>query len=189
MSTAVITEKIQDAAPRARMAGVFYLLTFVTGIFALLVRSRLGSAAGLIAAACYVALTLLFYYIFKPVNRKLSLLAALLSLAGCILGPIGLIVHALSRINPLVFFGIYCLLIGYLIFRSTFLPRILGALMALAGFGWLTFIWPPLANYLSPYNMVPGMVGEGALTLWLLLMGVNVQRWKEQAGTTRESLT
>ena len=82
MSTAVITEKIQDAAPRARMAGVFYLLTFVTGIFALLVRSRLGSAAGLIAAACYVAVTLLFYYIFKPVNRKLSLLAALLSLVG-----------------------------------------------------------------------------------------------------------
>src|SRR6266545_208048 len=40
---------------------------------------------------------------------------------------------------------------------------------------------PPLANHLSPYNMVPGILGEGSLTFWLLVNGVNVQRWKEQA--------
>jgi Domain of unknown function (DUF4386) len=49
-----------------------------------------------------------------------------------------------------VFFGFYCLLIGYLIFRSGFLPRILGAGMAIAGLGWLTFLSPPLAHDLSP---------------------------------------
>jgi hypothetical protein len=65
----------------------------------------------------------------------------------------------------LAFFGFYCLLIGYLIFRSKFLPRVLGLLMAFAGLGWLTFLWPPLANYLSPYILVRGIVGEGALTL------------------------
>ena len=80
-----------------------------------------------------------------------------------------------------VFFGVYCLLIGYLIFRSAFLPRILGVLMALAGLGWLTFLSPPLANYLSPYILVLGFLAELALMLWLLVMGVNVQRWKEQA--------
>jgi hypothetical protein len=81
----------------------------------------------------------------------------------------------------LVFFGFYCLLIGYLIFRSTFLPRILGALMAFAGPVWLTFLSTPLANYLSPYNLASGLLGEASLMLWLLVIGVNVQRWKEQA--------
>jgi intracellular septation protein A len=176
-------ERVAEASPRlkARMAGVFYLVTFLTGGVALFVRGRLGFAAGLIAGASYIAVTLLFYYLFKPVNRSLSLLAAIFSLVGCAIGPLSLFVHAASHISPLVFFGFYCLLIGYLIFRSTFLPRILGALMALAGLGWLTFLSPPLANYLSPHIFAPGLLGEGALTLWLLLVGVHEQRWKEQA--------
>jgi hypothetical protein len=181
MSSAVVTERIREASPRARMAGLFYLLTFVTGMFGMQVRSRLGLAAEVIAAGCYVAVTLLFYYIFRPVNRSVSFLAAVVSLVGCIIGPLGLVVHALSKINALVFFGFYCLLIGYLILKSTFLPRILGVLMAFAGLGWLTFAWPRFASYLSPYNMLPGMIGEGALTLWLLVVGVNVERWREQA--------
>ena len=86
----------------------------------------------------------------------------------------------------LVFFGFYCILIGYLIFRSLFLPRILGALMVFAGLGWLTFLSPPLANHLSPYILAPGLLGEGSLTLWLLVIGVNAQRWKEQAGAAGE---
>ena len=183
MSAGGMNKRIAEASPlfRARLAGVFYLLVFVTGGLALFVRGSLGSAAGLIAGACYIAVTLLFYGIFKPVNRNLSLLAAFISLVGIIIGPLSLLVHAASYINPLVFFGFYCLLIGYLIFRSTFLPRILGVLMVFAGLGWLTFLSPPLANYLSPYNLAPGILGEGALTLWLLVVGVNEQRWKEQA--------
>ena len=85
-----------------------------------------------------------------------------------------------------VFFGFYCLLIGYLIFRSTFLPRILGAGMALAGLGWLTFLLPALTHHLSPYILAAGL-GEVALTLWLLVAGVNAQRWKEQASAAREN--
>jgi hypothetical protein len=75
-------------------------------------------------------------------------------------------------------------MIGYLIFRSTFLPRILAVLMVIAGLGWLTFLSPPLA-FLSPYIFVPGLVGEGALTVWLLAAGVNTQRWKEQTSGAR----
>ena len=67
------------------------------------------------------------------------------------------------------------------------MPRILGVLMMLAGLGWLTFLWPPLAKDLAPYNLVPGMVGEGLLILWLLVFGVNEQRWKQQAGARKES--
>jgi hypothetical protein len=78
-------------------------------------------------------------------------------------------------------FGFYCLLIGYLIFRSAFLPRFLGVLMAVAGLGWLTFLSPALARSLSPYNFLPGVFGEAWLTLWLLVNGVDVPRWNEQA--------
>jgi hypothetical protein len=177
-----------EASPRrkARIAAVFYLLVFLTGGLALFVRGRLGFAAGLIAGACYVAVTLLFYGIFKPVNRNLSLLAAIISFVGCAIGPLSLFHLVPFHINSLVLFGFYCLLIGYLIFRSTFLPRILGVLMAFGGLGWLTFLSPALAKYLSPYNLAPGIFGEGLLTLWLLVMGVNVQRWKEQASAAGE---
>ena len=164
----------------ARIAGGFYVVVFGTGIFALLVRGAVGNAAGLIAGVFYIAVTVLFYFIFKPVNRNLSLLAAILSLMGIVTGPLSLLIQSLSYINPLVFFGFYCLLIGYMILKSTFLPRFLGIVMLFAGLGWLTFTWQAFAISLSPYNFLPGIIGEGMLTLWLLVFGVNEQRWKEQ---------
>lgn len=83
----------------------------------------------------------------------------------------------------LVFFAVYCLLIGFLILRSTFLPRVLGALMVAAGLGWMTFLYPPLADDLFPYIAVLGIAAEASLMLWLLVMGVNADRWHEQAET------
>jgi hypothetical protein len=190
MSTAVTTDRIVEASPRfkARIAGVFYLVTFVAGMLALLLGRKLGVyfyAANLIATASYIAVTLLFYEIFKPVNKGISLLAAFFSLTGCVIGTLSLFHLASLPINSLVFFGFYCLLIGYLIFRSTFLPGTLGVLMAIGGLGWLTFLSPPLAKSLSPYNMFPGIFGEGVLTLWLLIFGLNVQRWNEQASAVK----
>lgn len=183
MSTVEMMQRIAEASPqfRARTAGVVYLITFLSGGLALFVHGRLGLAAGLIAGASYIAVTLLFYGIFKPVSRRLSLLAASISLVGIIIGPLSRFDLVPFHINSLGFFGFYCILIGYLIFRSTFLPRILGALMAFGGLGWLTFLWPPLADHLYPFNLAPGILGEGALTLWLLVKGVNVQKWDEKA--------
>ena len=86
------------------------------------------------------------------------------------------------------FLGVFQILIGYLIFRSTFLPRILGALIALAGLGWLTFLWPPLAAYLLTYLEVLGILAEASLMLWLLVIGVNSQRWIERASAAGTSL-
>ena len=181
MSTVVMTERIAGASPRlkAKIAGAYYLLNIVTGALALFASDGWRSAAVLVAASCYIVVTLLFYDIFRPVNRRLSMLAAFFSLVGCASSALDFFHLALP--NPLVFFGFYCLLIGYLIFRSTFLPRILGVLMAIGGLGWLTFLSPTLAKYLSPYNLAPGILGELSLTLWLLVTGVNVERWKEQA--------
>lgn len=72
-------------------------------------------AANLAASACYVAVTLLFYGLFKPVSRSLSLLAAFFGLAGCAIGALEAFHLAPFQINSLVLFGFYCLLIGYLI--------------------------------------------------------------------------
>jgi Domain of unknown function (DUF4386) len=81
----------------------------------------------------------------------------------------------------LVFFGFWCILIGYLIFRSTFLPRVLGVLVAISGLGWVTYLHPPLANRLWPYIAAASALGEIPLEFWLMVMAVNAQRWKEQA--------
>jgi hypothetical protein len=177
-------ERGAEFSPRVivRLAAAFYLLTFATGSYALIDRGRAGVAAGMVAGASYIAVTLLFYRIFKPVSAWLSLLAAAVSLFGIVAGPL-----RLTSLNPLVFFGVYCLLIGYLILKSTFLPRFLGVVLLVAGFGWLTFLSPALTASLSPYNLAPGIVGEGVLTLWLLLAGVDVPRWQAQARVGRVS--
>jgi Domain of unknown function (DUF4386) len=177
--------------PRARITGVVYLLYFLTAILGQFLASRklgvYGDAVNLISDAFYIVVTLLFYEMFKPVNRGASLVAALFSLVGCAIMVLDLFHLAPSHLSPLLFFGPYCLLLGYLIFRSTFLPRILGVLMALAGLGWLAFLSPPLAKYLSIYIEILGILAEGLLMLWLLVKGVNVQRWKEQAGARTAS--
>jgi hypothetical protein len=80
----------------------------------------------------------------------------------------------------LVFFGLYNLTIGYLVFKSTFLPRILGVLMAMSCPVGLTFLWPPFATAYFRYLLIFD-IGEFLLVLWLLVMGVNAKRWWEQA--------
>ena len=85
----------------------------------------------------------------------------------------------------LVFFGLYLLLVGILILRSTFLPRILGVLMVLAGVSYVLFLSPPLVSSLQPYILIFPAVGQISLTLWLLAVGVNEQRWKDLANAAR----
>ncbi len=169
---------------RARITGIVYLLYFLTAVSdeVFVGRGRLVvfDAVNLIAYAFYIAVTLLFYYLFRPVNRSLSLVAALFSLAGCANDVLGLFNLVPYKISGLVFFGPYCLLLGYLVFRSTFLPRILGVLMALAGVGWLIFL-SPLANHLQAYLKILGFLAEASLMLWLIVKGVNAQRWSELA--------
>ncbi len=235
-------ERIAEASPRlkARMAGVFELLEALTSGFGQVIVPgmlvvagnakataanilahgllfRLSILAALIGVACHIAWIFLFYELFKPVNRSLSLLAAFVGLVAIAIQACS----SLFQVAPLIvmeagqsfsafnvdqlqaltlmslrfsarafntylaFFGIWCVLMGYLIFRSTFMPRIIGVLEAFAGLCWLTFLWPPLGRYLSPYNQVLSAPGELSLMLWLLVMGVNSQRWNEQASLGR----
>ncbi len=159
----------------ARTAGAFYVLTIVSGMWALIGSGASRGAANAVAAGSYVAVTLLFYFLFKPVHARMSLFAALVGLAGCAASALAMSGTWRPPFNPLGLFGIYCLLVGGLIARSA-LPRALGILMAVGGVGWLTFLVPSLARALVPYNYAPGIVGETVLTLWLLVTGASVGR-------------
>jgi hypothetical protein len=177
--------RAESPHPHARLTGIVYLLYFLTAVLAAILAGHklvaYGIATNLIATSCYLVLTLLFYGLFKPVSRLFSLIGALFGLTGCIVMTLGFFPRVSLPISPFLFFGPYCLLIGYLIFRSTFLPRLLGVLMALAGLGWLAFLFPAVAHHLSICIEAVGIVAEASLMLWLIVMGVNVQRRNEQA--------
>ena len=246
MSTAVAMERTAEVSPvpRARIAGVFYLVTILTRMFVeIFVRGRLvvsdsaaatatnilaheqlwrlGFATDIIAFASYIALTALLYELFRPINRSLSLVAAFFGVVASVVHAISSLFHLAPLVvlggGPylsvftgeqlqalalvflrlraaayhnigLVFFGLYLLLVGILILRSTFLPRILGVLMVLAGLSYMPFLSPQLARSLQPYILVFPGVGQISLTLWLLARGVNPQRWKEQVGAAVEGV-
>jgi len=245
MSTGEMMKRSAETSPRfkARIAGVFYLLTILTGIFAqgfvserLVVFSDAAATAAnimahkslfqagltvyLIEMACQIVTVGLFYQLLKPVSRSTALLAAFLELAGCVIkifsrvffiAPLFVLggapylsvfsqqqLQALALLSlkvndqgaaiALAFFGFSTVLQGYLIFKSTFLPRFLGVWSAIAGIGWLTFLYPPLGYRLFLYVAAIGLPGALAMILWLLVFGVNEQRWREQAGTAGASI-
>jgi hypothetical protein len=86
----------------------------------------------------------------------------------------------------LIFFGCACLILGYLIFRSGYLPKTVGVLMQIAGLSYLTdsfalILAPGFANRIFPAILVPAFIGEASLCLWLLVKGVNVEKWRARA--------
>jgi hypothetical protein len=80
----------------------------------------------------------------------------------------------------LIFFGFECLVLGYLVFKSRFLPKVLGILMQLAGACYLTNSFALLLapNLVNVAMLVPAFVAELALALWLLVKGIDVQHWQ-----------
>ena len=195
MSTVAMTNRITAAVPRfeARMAGVLFVLSVMTAaIIEIFVHGRLNLTGGLIAVSGMVAVTLFFSDLLSPLSRSLSFVAAFFNLAG-------LAFEAL-RFQPqgvniaVVFDGFYCILVGYLVFRSASVPRFLGVLMAVGGLGWLTLLSSTLANYLSPYNLAFGILGEGLVCLWILvgehstLEGAGQRGMKAQPGDTSAAI-
>lgn len=165
----------------ARIAGVFYLLVFVFGIAALKMAGDARFAANLLAAAVYYVVTVMLYQLYRPVIRMGSLATALISAVALTIGVLSDVGVVRFPINTLVLFGAYCIGLGVLTLKATFLPKAIGVLLVVAGLGWLTYIHPPLAERLGAFAMAPGMVGEGVLTLWLLAAGVDSERWRAQS--------
>jgi hypothetical protein len=181
------TDQTRNVSPRiiARIAGTLYLVAVLTAVFAeFIFPGRLAVAAAVaIPVTSYAAVTVLLYRILKPVNSRVALLAMFSGLVGLAFEALQL--HLDINLG-MTFHGFYCLLIGYLMVKSTFLPRILGASMAFAGLVWLVYLLPSLAQRLSPYNSAVGLLGEGPPMLWLLIMAVNVQRWRNLPAQTEE---
>ena len=237
-----MTDRTVVTSPQiyARVAGLLYLIVIVAGVFAEIVvrgqlvvandaaatahnimthelQYRLGFAAELIALSCNLPLALIFYELFKVVNRRVTLLVVFFCLVGTAIESVALLNHLapltllgdgryLSVIPAaqlqaqaylsiklyelgfaicLVFFGFYCLALGYLMFRSSFLPRVIGALLALQGVCYLVnsftvFLAPQFAK-LAFSVLAVSAVGEISVCLWLLVMGVNVAKWSEKA--------
>jgi len=226
----------------ARIAGGLYLINIVGGAFAIgivpamlvvsgdpsatvhnvqshefLYRSSL--VAHVVIGVTNVFLALLFYDLFKIVNRRVALLGVFFTLVATAIEMAGL----LNQFVPLivlgsgpyasglpssqtellaylsfdlsvigysissVFFGLYGLCLGYLVFRSTFLPRVVGLLLAIGALSYLTYgvahlLVPAFASRLVPWIQLPSLLGEGSFTLWLLLVGLNAERWERLAG-------
>jgi hypothetical protein len=227
----------------ARVTGLFFLITILTGIFAqgfvserLIVSGDAAATAANILAhrslytlgftvymlemACQIVMTVLFYRLLKPVNRNVALASMALELTGCVIKTFGRVfylaplfllgntgsTHYLGVFSPeqvqalslvlldvndhaagmgLAFFGFGDALQGYLIFRSTFLPRWLGALAFIASLGWMSFVYPPLGYHLFLYFAGFGLLVSAAMILWLLVKGVDERRWEEQRALSR----
>ena len=177
---------------------------------------RAGFVADLIPLLLNSLLAVIFYGLFKVVNKSIAALVVFFILVGTAiqasvflyhLAPLillhgvtspgalaqeqlpALAVFALrlqtSGYNiALAFVGGYGLCLGYLIWNSTFLPRVLGVLMTIAGLCYianslLSFLEPSLSSIIL---LLPVLLGEGGLTLWLLAVGVNATKWEAQAG-------
>jgi hypothetical protein len=220
----------------ARMAGILWLLTIVTGLFGeAFVRSRLitndpdvslsnifanpslyrlGEAALCGGTAAYLALSAIMYRLLAPVSKTVSLIAVFFSIAGCIiwllalvgdLSPFILLPHGLSLTDSgfdtqktlafglmrlhsetlllgMLCFGIHCLLMGILVIRATFLPAILGIILALGGMGYvlaeaLHILAPQVLTQYGKILFIPGEVGEALMGLWLAVLGANSAKW------------
>jgi hypothetical protein len=237
-----MTDSVTGASPRqlARTAGALYLINIVFGAFSIGVVPavlvvpdmaatahniqahellyRLGLVAHIVVTATNIPMAVIFYDLFKVVNRRIALLDVFFTLVATSVEAAGLLgqltplvllhgkyAHALppAQLHALaylpgdlstagysiygVFYGFDALCVAYLVLKSTFLPRTIGVLMAVDGlasylaYGLTDLLAPGLAAHLTPWIQLPTILGEGSLCLWLLIEGVDVKRWTEQA--------
>jgi Domain of unknown function (DUF4386) len=243
-----VMKQTAEASPQrwARIAGGLYLINIVFGAFAIgyipaaLIVSgdaaatarnilahellyRLGLVAHIIVVLTNIPMALIFYGLFKVVNRRLALLDVFFTLVATAVeganllnqfAPLMLLGggHSLSVFTPeqlqalaalsldlqnmsytiqQVIYAGDLLVSGYLVFRSTFLPRTVGVGLWIGALCYLTysfadFLAPGFAAHLVPYIQVPSGLAELSLCLWLLVMGVNVSRWEKQASQAAE---
>jgi len=134
------------------------------------------------------AISKLFFLIVEPTLTHREFLDAFTPAQLQVLADLALKSHDIAFNIALIFFGFTCLLHGYLIFRSGFLPRTVGVLMQLAGLSYVVaclsaMFAPALANVITPLILIPPLIGETSLCLWLLVKGVDVAKWRERVST------
>lgn len=219
----------------ARLAGLLYLVINVTGIFSQIVRTsvtvrgdpaataaniadarwlyRTAFAASVTLILCEVVLTVILYYLFRPVSPVQSLLAAALRLASLPIyaaallfmfaalrtatdphGPAALALlfldlHTDGYAVGLAFFALNCFVMGRLLVRSSHVPSALGVLLGIAGAGYLvnsfvTFMVPGTHPSATAILLAPALIAEVWFTVLLLWKGGGIQEWAEPSPMT-----
>ena len=97
-------------------------------------------------------------------------------------------INALGTQIALIFFGVSTVATGYLMFRATFLPRILGVLSLIGGAGWLAFVYPPLGSRLFVPIALFALITSAVKIGWLLVRGVDDKKWYEMAAASSSSV-
>jgi hypothetical protein len=181
---------------------------------------RIGIAGDILMHVCDLILAMVYYLLFRQVNKNLAMLSVLFGLiqtAVLVANKLNLLMpffllgnedclkafdtqqlQALAYVSikahghgfaiGLIFFGFECLIDGYLIFKSGFLPRMLGVLIVVAGLCYLInsfilLLFPALSDSIFQIILTPTFIGELAMCLWLLVKGVNLAKWKEWSAT------
>ncbi|HVP34737.1 MAG TPA: DUF4386 domain-containing protein [Steroidobacteraceae bacterium] len=128
------------------------------------------------------AISKLFLLMVMPTLVNTDYLRAFEPQQVQILANLALRSHDIAFNIALIFFGFTCLVYGHLIFRSGYLPRFIGVLMQLAGICYLIACFaalfaPALADLITPAILLPPLVGESSFCLWLLIRGVDIDKW------------
>jgi hypothetical protein len=179
---------------------------------------RAGIAGDLLMHVFDVPVIVVLYLLLRPVSESLALLATLVNIVQTavlaanklsLMVPLFLLetlkafspeqLHSMSYLAVkahgygfgigLIFFGVACLVRGYLILESGYFPRFLGVLMLAAGASYLLnsfalLLAPSLAAALFPAVLVPAFVGEILFALWLIAKGVNLPRWEQRVSVS-----
>jgi hypothetical protein len=164
---------------------------------------RVGVAAEFILLICALCLTVILFLLLEPVSRALALLVVVFNVAAIVteaaatlyllqglvhlstglpvtqmeaMVSTSLAMHSYGFAAALIFFGVECVVVGYLLVISRLVPRVIGLLMGLAGACYLVnsfsmVVAPDLADRLFPAILIPAFVGETSLALWLLIQG------------------
>jgi hypothetical protein len=179
---------------------------------------RFSLVAHIVVTLTNIPMAMIFYELFKVVNRRRAMLEVFFTLVATAIEAAGI----LNQFTPLavlgttpdasalsaqqlqafvtlptslssidydlytVFYSFDIVIVGYLVLRSTFLPRTIGVLLAIDGLAYLVngladLLAPGFAAHLVLWIQLPALFGEGSLTVWLLVVGVDVQRWRSLA--------
>src|SRR5262245_37006572 len=157
----------------ARIIGLLYVANIAIGMVGLMWQ-RAGNAEAMIlfGAAEYAVIVVLLGRLFEPAGRAFSWGVAAVGLAACAVSALATLHMIAFPWNPIIVFGPYCIALGLLVARSRMMPALLGWLLVVGGFSWLSVALPDLSHRLAPWNTAAGGVPELLFTLWLLVFAV-----------------
>lgn len=152
----------------------------------------------LIMVTCNVVVILVLYVLLKPVNKELALITAVFRLLNNIIfafNMVNLFIEPLLfnyiHLIGIIFYALHIVVLGYLVFKSGYIPRFLGVMLIIGGsLGYvpevLTFFFFPNYAWLASPGLTVGAIGEILLSLWLLLKSAKISSMIEEKLNTSE---